>query len=63
VSAVPVLAASFLFGAPGSLATVAAFALWAKVRARSPLHRMLFNLGMALLSAEGASWVLLGASQ
>ena len=58
VSTVPVLAASFLFGPAGSLATVATFALWAKVRAGSPLHRMLFNLGMGLLSAEGASWVL-----
>ncbi|HEY3110731.1 MAG TPA: HAMP domain-containing sensor histidine kinase [Chloroflexota bacterium] len=65
VSTVPMLAASFLFGAPGSIATVATFALWAKVRAGSPLHRMLFNLGMALLGTECASWTLrlLGPSQ
>jgi signal transduction histidine kinase len=65
VSTVPMLTASFVFGAPGSLATVAAFAIWAKVRAGSPRHRMLFNLGMALLGTECASWTLrqLGPSQ
>jgi signal transduction histidine kinase len=65
VTTVPLLAASFLFGAPGGVATVAAFALWAKVRAGSPPHRMLFNLGMALLAAESASWTvrLLGPSR
>ncbi|HEV8633162.1 MAG TPA: hypothetical protein VG370_02810 [Chloroflexota bacterium] len=54
VTVVPVLGASFLFGAPGSLATVLAFAVCAKVKARSPVHRMLFNVGNALLAAEAA---------
>ncbi|MGH2370003.1 MAG: HD-GYP domain-containing protein, partial [Chloroflexota bacterium] len=57
VTVVPVLAASFLYGEVGSLAAVSAFALWAKLKAHSPLHRMLFNLGNALLAAESATWI------
>jgi putative nucleotidyltransferase with HDIG domain len=56
VSAVGVVSASFLYGEVGSLATVLALATWAKVRAHSPLHRMLFNFGTLLLAAEGATW-------
>ena len=56
VAVVPVLGGSFLFGPLGCLATVLAFAVCAKAKARSPVHRMLFNFGNALLAAEAARW-------
>jgi hypothetical protein len=58
VAVAPILAAAFLGGALGCLATALAFAVSAKVKARSPLHRMLFNFGNALLAAAAAGWVL-----
>ena len=58
VAVAPVLAGAFLAGAPGCLATALAFAVVAKAKARSPLHRMLFNLGNILLAAAAAGWVL-----
>ncbi len=53
VAVVMLLAATFLFGAWGALTTSTAFALWAKIKSKSPIHRMLFNFGMILLSIEG----------
>lgn len=56
VSIVAILAAAFLYAELGIAATALAAAITIAVKARSPLHRMLFNLGMVLLSAEGAHW-------
>ncbi|MBI3979864.1 MAG: diguanylate cyclase [Chloroflexi bacterium] len=57
VGVVSILGATFLAGGLGMLVTTLAFALWAKLKARSPLYRMFFNFGNALLAAEGASLI------
>lgn len=57
VAAVAILGASLLYHELGILVVAVAFAVWAKVQARSPLHRMLFNLGDVMLAAAGARWV------
>jgi putative nucleotidyltransferase with HDIG domain len=56
IAAIPVMGASFLYGGMGGLVTAGVFAVWAKLRAHSPYHRMLFNFGNALLAASGATW-------
>ncbi|HEU5316493.1 MAG TPA: diguanylate cyclase [Chloroflexota bacterium] len=56
VTVVMITAATFLYGALGGLVTAASFAVWAKMRSRSPLYRMVFNFASALLAAEGAAW-------
>jgi diguanylate cyclase (GGDEF)-like protein len=50
-----VLAASFLYGPLGSLVTVLTFAVCTKIKSHGPPHRMLFNFGMALVSAEAGT--------
>jgi len=55
VSVVILLAARLLWGSPGALVTVFTFAAWAKLKARSPLNRMLFNFGMILLSVQAGT--------
>ena len=56
VAVVAILGASFLYHEPGILVVAAAFAIWAKVKARSPLHRMFFNFGTIVLAAASARW-------
>lgn len=54
VAVVAVLAASFLFGGAGILAAATALSVSVAIKARSPLHRVLFNIGNVVLSAQGA---------
>jgi signal transduction histidine kinase len=56
VSVVTILGATLYAGVLGSLGSVLAYAVYVKVRAKSPSYRMLFNFGMALLAAESGSW-------
>jgi signal transduction histidine kinase len=56
VSVVTILGATLYAGVLGSLAAVLAYAVYVKVRAGSPTHRMLFNFGMALLAAQASGW-------
>lgn len=56
VSVVPILSAAFLFGELGIIAVALAATISLAIKARSPLHRALFNFGMILLSAEAALW-------
>ena len=53
VAVVPMIAAALLFNAPGIVAASAAFAVVAKIKASSPIHRMLFNFGCMLLATGG----------
>ena len=57
VSIVPILAGGLLYHQPGIVITAVAAACATGFRARSPLHRVLFNLATILLSAQGAHWV------
>ena len=57
VGVVVVLAATFLYGTFGIIATVFALVMSVAIKARSPLNRVMFNLGTVLLSAEGANLV------
>ena len=54
VAVVPMIGASLLFNGPGIAVAAAVFALVAKFKAHSPIHRMLFNFGCMLL-ADGAA--------
>ncbi len=53
VAVVPMIAAALLFNGPGVVAASAAFAVVAKMKAGSPIHRMLFNFGCMLLATGG----------
>jgi diguanylate cyclase (GGDEF)-like protein len=55
VTVMLVLAASFLYGPLGSLATVLTFAICTKIKSHGPPHRLLFNFGMALVAAEAGT--------
>lgn len=55
VSVVAILATAFLYGRLGILVVAAIFALWAKLKSHSPLHRMLFNFAMIALAATVAN--------
>ncbi len=57
VSVVPIFAAALLFHDAGIAAAATASAVSLAIRARSPLHRLLFNLGTILLSVQGAHWM------
>ncbi len=54
VAVVIVLAAAFLFGTQGIIATVTPLVLATVVRAHSPIHRAAFNLGAVSLTATAA---------
>ncbi|MGA7670570.1 MAG: HD-GYP domain-containing protein, partial [Nitrolancea sp.] len=54
VAVVPMIGAALLFNAYGVAAVTVAFAVVAKLKAHSPIHRMLFNFGCMLL-ADGAA--------
>lgn len=60
VSVVPQIGAALLFNAPGIAVAAAVFALVAKLKARSPIDRMLFNFGCMLL-AEGSALLVFRA--
>ncbi len=55
ITVVPIIAVSIVAGAMGALLCALTFAVMAKIRANSPIHRALFNFAVALLAAEGAS--------
>lgn len=57
VVVVVVLTAAFLFHELGILVTVFALSVSAAIKVRSRPHRLLFNFGALLLSAEGAHWL------
>jgi diguanylate cyclase (GGDEF)-like protein/putative nucleotidyltransferase with HDIG domain len=57
VSTIVILATAFLYGGIGILVATLPAAISMKIKASSPLHRMLFNFGTVLLSALCANWV------
>jgi diguanylate cyclase (GGDEF)-like protein/putative nucleotidyltransferase with HDIG domain len=58
VTAAVLLGATFLEHGLGILIAALTFAVWAKLRAKSPFCRMAFNFGTSVLSAVGAHAVM-----
>ncbi|HEX3722537.1 MAG TPA: diguanylate cyclase [Nitrolancea sp.] len=58
VAVVPMIGAALLFNGYGIVAVAAVFALVAKLKAHSPIHRMIFNFGCMLLATGSASLML-----
>ncbi|TAK24175.1 MAG: diguanylate cyclase [Chloroflexota bacterium] len=54
ITVIPVIGGGLVAGGIGSLVVALTFAGMAKIRAKSPVHRALFNFAVALLSAEAA---------
>jgi hypothetical protein len=55
VAVVPMIAGALLFNGLGIVAVATAFSLVAKLKAHSPIHRMLFNFGCMLLATGSAA--------
>lgn len=57
VSGILLLASGILYGVPGVVIAVLAFAVAGWIDSRSPLHRVVFNVGNGLMATASAAWL------